>query len=241
MKGAPFFGQRVLRLVRLTFLGHACFHIKSEQGEFLFDPYLTGNPKAAKKAQDVTADAILVSHGHSDHLGDAISISKRLSIPIIAAFELAIYCQQQGARTHAMHIGGDYTFPFGWVKLTPAWHGSSVLEEEKIVYTGQPCGFLVRSGGKTVYFAGDTGLFGDMRLLGDMYDIDAAMLPIGGNFVMGIEDAARAAKMIRPRVVVPMHYDTFQLIEQEPKEFARLVQAEGIECRILQPGEATDI
>ncbi|NMB12632.1 MAG: metal-dependent hydrolase [Firmicutes bacterium] len=227
--------------MRLSFLGHSCFHLATEQGELLFDPYLSGNPLAAAKADQITADAILVSHGHSDHLGDAIPISKRLGVPIVAAFELAIYCEQKGANTHAMHIGGDYTFPFGWVKLTPAWHGSSVLEGERIIYTGQPCGFLIKSGGQTVYFAGDTGLFGDMELLGDLYDIDLALLPIGGNFVMGIEDAARAAKMLRPQVVVPMHYDTFDLIKQDPEELAQRLQALKIDCRILQPGEATTI
>ncbi|NLJ25196.1 MAG: metal-dependent hydrolase [Firmicutes bacterium] len=227
--------------MRLTFLGHACFHLRTKQGGLLFDPYLTGNPLAAAKAEEVTADAILVSHGHSDHLGDAISISKRLDIPIIAPFELALYCEGQGAQTHAMHIGGDYAFPFGWVKLTPAWHGSSVLEDDTIIYTGQPCGFLVRTGEKTVYFAGDTGLFGDMELLGDLYDIDLALLPIGGNFVMGIEDAARAAKMLRAKVVVPMHYNTFELIRQDPAEFAERLQVLRIDCRILEPGEATEI
>ena len=227
--------------MKLTFLGHACFHLQTEQGEILFDPYLTGNPQASITAEQVTADALLVSHGHGDHLGDGIEISRRLDIPIVAAFELALYCEKQGANTHAMHIGGDYTFPFGWVKLTPAWHGSSVEENGEIIYTGQPAGFLVQSGGKTAYFAGDTGLFGDMKLLGDMYDIDVAMLPIGGNFVMGIEDAARAAKMLRAKTVIPMHYNTFPLIKQDPQEFAQRLQALRIDCPILASGESVEI
>ncbi len=227
--------------MQLTFFGHACFHLETGQGEILFDPFLTGNPMAAKTAQEVTADALLISHGHGDHLGDGIGISKRLGIPIVATFELALYCEKQGAKTHAMHIGGDYTFPFGWVKLTPAWHGSSVEADGEIIYTGQPCGFLVQAGGKTAYFAGDTGLFGDMQLLGDMYDIDVAMLPIGGNFVMGIEDAVRAAKMLRAKTVIPMHYNTFDLIKQDPEEFARRLQALRIDCRVLNPGESVEI
>ena len=179
-------------------------------------------------------------HGHSTTWGCDIYI-QTASQPIVAAFELAIYCEQQGAKTHAMHIGGDHSFPFGWVKLTPAWHGSSVIEGEEIIYAGQPCGFLVRSGGKVAYFAGDTGLFGDMELLGDMYEIDVAMLPIGGNFVMGIEDAARAAKMLRPRVVVPMHYNTFELIKQDPEEVVQRLQALRIDCHILHPVKLLNI
>lgn len=227
--------------MRLTFLGHACFHLATEQGEILFDPYLTGNPQASMTADEVTADALLISHGHGDHLGDGIEISKRLNIPIIAAFELALYCEKHGAKTHAMHIGGDHAFPFGWVKLTPAFHGSSVEENGQTIYSGQPAGFVVQAGGKTAYFAGDTGLFGDMKLLGDMYDIDVAMLPIGGNFVMGIEDAVRAAKMLRAKTVIPMHYNTFPLIKQEPEEFAQRLQALRINCQILASGESVKI
>ncbi|NLK09076.1 MAG: metal-dependent hydrolase [Firmicutes bacterium] len=227
--------------MKVTFLGHACFHLQTKQGEILFDPYLTGNPQAAVGAEEVNADAILVSHGHGDHLGDAIEISKRLEIPIVAPFELALFCEAQKATTHPMHIGGDYSFPFGWVKLTPAFHGSSVEHKGEIIYTGQPAGFVVKAGDKTAYFAGDTGLFGDMQLLGDMYDIDVAMLPIGGNFVMGIDDAVRAAKMLRAQTVIPMHYNTFPLIKQDPQEFARRLEALRIKCAVLNSGESIEI
>lgn len=227
--------------MKLQFLGHACFHLETDEGQVIFDPYLSGNPQAAMGPETVKADGILVSHGHSDHLGDAIAISRRLGAPIIAPFELATYCAQRGAKIHPMHIGGAHRFPFGWVKLTPAWHGSAVIEGKNIIPTGNPCGFLVQMSGQTAYFAGDTGLFGDMKLLGDAHEIDVAMLPIGDNFVMGIEDAVKAARLLQPRVVVPMHYNTFDLIRQDPRDFARRLESLQIECRILQPGETTEI
>ena len=227
----------------LKALGHACFALSSDTHTVVFDPWLSGNPEAAIGPDDVQADALLVSHGHSDHLGDAIPIALRLDIPIIAPYELAMYCARQGATVHAMHIGGGATFDFGYVKLTSALHGSAVIGDDLIEYTGPPCGFIVTMQETTVYYAGDTGLFGDMELLGDLNRIDVAILPIGDNFTMGPDDALCAVGMLEPELVVPMHYSAFDVISQDPHEFARRVKQVKADCtaRVLKPGEEIQI
>jgi L-ascorbate metabolism protein UlaG (beta-lactamase superfamily) len=207
----------------------------------VFDPFLTNNPEAVVTADEIKADALLVSHGHSDHLGDAIPISKRTGALVVAPYELAMYCQRNGAKVHPLHIGGARQFDFGWVKLVQATHGSAVVGESLIEYTGPACGFVVRMGDKTVYYAGDTGLYGDMKLIGEVHHPQVAIVPIGDNFTMGVEDAVVAAKFVRPDVVIPMHYYAFEVIRQDPQRFARLVEGEGIKCVILKPGETYQV
>lgn len=215
--------------------------ITSDEGTVIFDPWLSENPEAAIAPEDVEADAILASHGHSDHLGDAIDIATRLGIPIIGPYELCMYCERHGAQVEPMHIGGGRDFDFGYVKLTQAWHGSAVIEEDHIEYTGPPCGFVVTIDERTVYYSGDTGLFGDMALIGDMNELHVAVLPIGDNFTMGPDDALRAAQMLDAEMVVPMHYSAFDVIQQDPYAFADRLKAHGINCVVLKPGEETDI
>jgi len=221
---------------RLTFLGHSAFLIEGKGLRGIIDPFITGNPLAPLGVGEIEVDYIFVTHGHSDHLGDAVEIARRNDALIIAPYELAVYCQSKGAKAHPMHIGGSHQFPFGRVKLTPALHGSAIVTDEGITYTGQPCGFLIDVEGKTIYHAGDTGLFSDLSLIGERENIEVALLPIGDNFTMGIMDAVYAASLLRPKVVIPMHYRTFPVIDQNPEEFKEHVERLGMKCLILEPG-----
>lgn len=221
--------------VEVTWYGHACFSIEGGGATLLIDPFLTGNPQAAVTAGEVSADYVLVSHAHGDHLGDAVPIAKRTGATVIANFEIATYCQNEGLKAHPLHIGGGYDFPFGRVKLTIAHHGSSFPDGS---YGGNPAGFLLTIESKKVYHACDTALFYDMKLIGEE-GIDLAILPIGDNFTMGPEDALKAVKLIGPKIVVPVHYNTFEVIEQDPHAFARMMEAETTaRCVVLEPGES---
>lgn len=224
-------------MVKLTFIGHASFLIESDKHKILIDPFINGNPVAKVKIEDLKADAIILTHGHGDHLGDAITIAKNNNSLIVAPFELATYCSQKGVNTHAMHIGGSHNFDFGWVKLVPALHGSGFIEGNNIIYLGNPAGVLLKIDGKLIYHAGDTGLTKDMELIGELYKIDVALLPIGDNFTMGIDDAVVATKMIKPNIVIPMHYNTWPLIAQDPNKFTEKVSNIS-KCIILEPGQS---
>ena len=225
----------------VRYLGHSAFTITAGDYTLAIDPWLTGNPKAAAKPEQLQVNAILLSHGHSDHVGDAISIAKRCHTPIISTFELGLWAQNHGAQVHQMHIGGAHQFPWGRVKLTPAFHGSAVTEGNQVIYTGEPAGLLINIGGKNIYHAGDTALFSDMQLIGRA-GLDLALLPIGDNFTMGIEDAVEAVKFLKPQRVVPMHYNTFPVIAADPHEFAAKVKAETqAECVILEPGASLQV
>jgi len=223
-------------MVTVTWYGHAAVGITGDGTDILIDPFLTGNPVAAARPDTVQAHYILVTHGHGDHLGDTIAIAKRTGAQVISNYEIATYCQNQGVNAHPLHIGGGITLPFGKVKLTIAHHGSSLPDGS---YGGNPTGVIVTIGGKTIYHAGDTGLFYDMKLIGERHPLDVALLPIGGNFTMDVDDAVYAANLLHPQVVIPMHYDTFDLIKADVQEFRRKVEAiPGIRCVILRPGES---
>ncbi len=226
-------------MLKITWLGHACFTLDDGNSRIVIDPFLTDNPVATVSPADLEVNAVLVTHGHGDHLGDAVDISRRAGAPLIAPFELAKFCERQGATIHPMHIGGSHSFPFGRVKLTIAHHGSAFVGDEA-EYTGNPCGFLVTMAGRTVYHAGDTGLFSDMRLIGELNEIDAALLPIGDNFTMGPEDARVAAGFLKAKTVIPMHYNTFELIAQDPDAFVRSLP-EGCRGVVLKVNETFTI
>lgn len=221
----------------LTWLGHSAWQIDTAGKRILLDPFFTGNPAAAVTADSVTADFILVSHGHGDHVGDTVAIARRTGATVIANFEITQWLEKQGiSHVHAMNTGGARNFPFGHLKLTIAHHTSMLPDGAN---GGCPCGFLLRlADGRKIYFAADTGLFYDMKLIGEE-GIDLAILPIGDNFTMGPDDALRAVKLIMPGRVIPMHYNTWDLIAQDAAAWGARVRAETqAEPIILEPGRA---
>ncbi|QHA92869.1 metal-dependent hydrolase [Bacillus sp. N1-1] len=226
--------------MKVTFHGHSVVEIVTEKAKILIDPFISGNGQCKLDANEVKCDVILLTHGHNDHVGDTVDIAKRNDALVVAPFELATYLGFKGVNTHPMAIGGAHEFEFGKVKLTQAFHGSSYTEEEnqQIIYTGMPSGILFSAEGSTVYHAGDTGLYSDMKLLSDK-SIDLAFLPIGDNFTMGPEDAAVAAKWIDADVTVPIHYNTFPLIEQDGEAFVDSLK--GTKGKVLQSGETIEL
>jgi L-ascorbate metabolism protein UlaG (beta-lactamase superfamily) len=222
--------------VKFIWYGHATMGLETGGYKLLIDPFFEGNPSASVSPAQVKADFILLSHGHSDHVGDTLSIARRTGAPVITNHEIANWLEAQGVHAHGQHIGGGYKHPFGYLKLTQAVHGSGLPDGS---YGGNPAGFLLTAQtGEKVYLACDTGLFGDMSLIGEE-GLDLAVLPIGDNYTMGPEDALRAVKLLTPRHVIPVHYDTWELIAQDPQAWAKRVEAEtGANAHILKPGES---
>ncbi|HEX6925764.1 MAG TPA: metal-dependent hydrolase [Longimicrobiaceae bacterium] len=229
-------------MATLTWHGHACISLETDEGtRILFDPFLTDNPAADIRPDDIDRlDYILVSHGHFDHFIDCIPLAKRTGATVVSTFELVTFCSNQGVeKVHGMNIGGGHRFPFGRVKLTPALHTGSIAGDDTGAFTTDCCGFLLElNSGKRVYYSGDTALIKDMELLSG--SVDVALLPIGDNYTMDPADAARAVEFIQPRVVIPVHYNTWDLIAQDPEEFRRLV-GERAEVVVLKPGDSYEV
>ncbi len=221
-------------MAKLTYLSHSAWLVETDNYTIAIDPFLEGNPTATLKPADVKADYIIVTHGHGDHLGDAVPMAKANNGTIITNFEIANYCSNEGANAHPMHIGGAHEFPFGRVKLTPAWHGSSFPDGS---YAGTPAGVLLTVEGKTIYHTGDTGLFMDMQLIGEMNPVDIFLVNIGDNFTMGIDDAVKAVEFVKPKLTIPMHYKTFDVIDVDPQMFLTKVQNKGFSAKLLNIGE----
>jgi L-ascorbate metabolism protein UlaG (beta-lactamase superfamily) len=226
--------------MRLTYLGHSCFLVETARARLIIDPYLNDNPTATIKAADVQCDFILVSHGHEDHTGDALEIAKRCDATLVANYEIAEYFGAKGARTHGMNPGGGHDFPFGRVKLTIAHHTSSLNAGLNPIYMGVPCGLILQADGKTLYHAGDTALFMDMQLTGRA-GLDAALLPIGDNFTMGPDDALTALEFLKPKVAVPIHYNTWPPIAQDADAFAARAAKAGHKVKVMKSGDVLDV
>lgn len=227
-------------MAKLTWHGHACFELETKEGKILIDPFLSNNPKADVGPDDIEGvDAIVVSHGHGDHWGDTVAIAVRTGALVVAAYELAQMASDYGCKSHPLACGGGRSFDFGHVKLVPAAHGS--LTEADPEYSTNPCGIVITAEGKTLYHAGDTALTADIKLLGELYAFDCVCLPIGDNFTMGPRDALQAVKFLHPRLVVPMHYDTFDLIAQDAGAWkAEVEKATESRCAVLVPGESVE-
>ncbi len=226
-------------VVKVRWLGHSAFHIQTPEASLLIDPFFAGNSRAPGDCSQIKADFILVSHGHGDHVGDSVAIAKAQGSTIIANYEIAGWFEAKGIQAHGLQHGGGFHFPFGYLKLTLAFHGSALPDGAN---GGNPCGFFIKfRAGKTFYDAADTGLFGDMKLIGDE-GIDLAAVPIGDNFTMGPKDAVRAVEFLRPARVIPIHYGTFPIIEQDPHAWAQSVRSQTTsQALVLKPGDTLDL
>ncbi|MBU1098516.1 MAG: metal-dependent hydrolase [Bacteroidetes bacterium] len=225
--------------MKLKYFSHSSFQITTNAGRvILIDPFLDGNPTSPVKSDEINADFIVLTHGHGDHLGDSFKIAKKKDAMFICVNELANYCISKGFKAHNMHIGGAYNFEFGRVKFTIAHHGSLTPDNQ---YTGEASGVLLSIDGKILYHTGDTGLFYDMKLIGEMNKVDYMLLPIGDNFTMGIDDAVKAVELTNPGLAIPMHYNTFPVIEADPNEFKEKVEKIGKACRIMSFGEEIEL
>ena len=218
-------------MLKFNYYGHACFQLDDGKYKVLFDPFLTGNPQAAINPDDIKTDYIFVTHAHSDHMGDAYDILENTGATAIGIPELTDLVGEE-IKTINMNLGGTLNLPFGYARMVPAMHSSGVGG-------GIACGYVLSIGGKIIYFAGDTCLFGDMKLIGERDAIDYAILPIGGHYTMDSIDAAKAVEFLGAKNAIPVHYDTWQPIEQNPEDFKKLVKSAQV--HIVKPGESIEL
>lgn len=225
--------------MKLRYFSHSAFQVTTNAGtKILIDPFLSGNPTSPVKAKDISADYIILTHAHGDHIGDSFEIAKRCNSTFICVNELANYCSAKGFKAHNMHIGGSHNFEFGRIKFTIAHHGSLTPDNH---YGGEPAGVIISAENKNIYHTGDTGLFYDMKLIGELTPIDYMLLPIGDNFTMGISDAVKAVEFVSPKIAIPIHYNTFPVISADPDEFKKLSEAKGHKVKVLKFGEEIEL
>jgi L-ascorbate metabolism protein UlaG (beta-lactamase superfamily) len=224
----------------ITWFGHSTFVLTTPGGKrIVFDPWLTGNPKTPPGAKIDTADVICLTHGHHDHSGDVVAVARATGAPLVAVFELANWFQGKGLKdVIGMGVGGTVEVKGLKISMTPAVHTSSIEEDGRVHYVGLATGFVVRmEDNRAIYFAGDTALFGDMRLIKDLYAPEIAFLPIGDHYTMDPAAAAKACELLGVRQVVPMHYGTFPALTGSPEALKTLVEPRGIDVLVLKPGE----
>ncbi|OUN00464.1 MAG: metal-dependent hydrolase [Paenibacillaceae bacterium ZCTH02-B3] len=224
--------------MNITWIGHSCFLVHDGTHTLLIDPWIRDNPAGARLPDNARPDLILLTHGHFDHLGESVELSKQFEVPILCMPELAAYCRSQEARAEIINYGGSYRLGNFTIKCVLAFHSSSAGPNR--IYAGPPCGYVITSSDQTVYFAGDTCVFGDMKLIGELFKLDVAMLPIGGRTTMDPAEALMAVKWLRPRYVIPMHFNTWEFIRQDPQAFKEAVERET-EAKVLLPAPGENI
>jgi len=222
---------------KLIYHGHSFTELKLSGKTVYIDPFIEGNPLCDLNLIDASCDFIILTHGHSDHVGSTVELAKGKKVNVITIVELSDYLIDRGVTSHGMNLGGSYNFPFGKVKFTIAHHSSSLPGG---IYTGNPAGVIIFTGEKNIYHAGDTALFYDMKLLGEMHRIDYALLPIGDNFTMGVDDAVKAAEFLNAENVIPIHYNTFDVIKADADEFKRKIESIGKKCHVMKPGDSME-
>ncbi|HYX52995.1 MAG TPA: metal-dependent hydrolase [Candidatus Limnocylindrales bacterium] len=227
--------------IKLTWLGHATFHIETPAGKkILIDPWVMNNPATPadkKKFDDI--DVMLCTHGHGDHIGDAVELVKRHNPRVVGVYELCLWMNKKGAQQiMPMNKGGSQEVGDIYVTMVHADHSCGIEDDGQIIYGGEPCGYVIQfQNGLKIYHAGDTNVFGDMRIIHELYQPDLVMLPIGDVFTMGPREASYACKLLNPKAVIPMHFGTFPLLTGTPKELERRIQDMGIELHTMKPGE----
>lgn len=227
--------------MRLTYFGHSAFLLELAQKQLLFDPYLRRNPHGSVDPAAVPCDLIFCSHAHEDHVGDALELARIHHAKIVAPYELAEHFAAEGAETIDLMPGGGVNLPWGRIEMTPAVHGSALeLGHGRTQAMGPPSGYVIRAGGRSLYHAGDTALFGDMRLIG-RHGLDVALLPIGDFYTMGPGDAVEALHLLRPRLAIPMHYNSNEKIRVDPQQFAAEARRTGHPVRVMSPGETAQL
>ena len=230
-----------LRGAKLTWLGHATFRLETSGKTIYIDPWVMGNPACPESEKKVRkVDAMFCTHGHFDHIGDAVAIAREHNPMVVGIFELATWLEKKGAKkVSPMNKGGTQIVEGVRVTMTHAVHSCGIKEDDgAIIYGGEACGYVIElETGLKLYHAGDTGVFSDMEIIRELYAPDIAMLPIGDYFTMGPREAAYAAHLLRPKVVIPMHFGTFPLLTGTPKELQRMMREAGCEMVELKPGE----